>query len=126
MRLVLKDDLPFVTVTVAFKGMTTDMTQVLVDTGSASTILLADAVAAINILPLPEDRLYSIRGVGGSEAVFSRKVDYLQVGECRLPGFEIEVGGMDYGFEIDGILGMDFLTKAGTVIDLRKMEIQFR
>ncbi len=39
--------------------------------------------------------------------------------------FVIEIGGMDYGFDIQGILGMDFLTTAGAKIDLEKMEIEF-
>ena len=70
-------------------------------------------------------QLHTESGIDGSEAVFSRQVDYLQVGERSLVDFEIEVGGMDYGFEINGILGMDFLTHAGAVTDLRKMEIEF-
>jgi hypothetical protein len=76
-------------------------------------------------VPLPQDTLRVIRGVGGSEAVFIRRVDYLQVGERSLSDFEIEVGGMDYGFEINGILGMDFLLQAGAIINLRDMRIGF-
>ena len=37
--------------------------------------------------------------------------------------FEIEVGAMDYGFDIDGIVGMDFLIQVGAVIDLERLEI---
>lgn len=125
MRLILLDRLPFVTITIAYEGATTDVSNVLVDTGSASTIVSADAVAAIGIVPLPDDPLYRIRGVGGREAVFSRRLGYIQLGERRLLDFEIEVGGMDYGFEVNGILGMDFLMAAGSVINLRDMEISF-
>lgn len=56
---------------------------------------------------------------------FIRRVDSLQMGERSLPDFEIEVGGMDYGFEISGILGMDFLLQAGTIINLHGMRIVF-
>ena len=50
--------------------------------------------------------------------------------EDSLPYFllrnnSIEVGGMDYGFEMHGILGMDFLTRAGAIINLREMTIAF-
>jgi hypothetical protein len=69
--------------------------------------------------------LYAIRGVGGSEVVFARRVDFIQVGERRLADFEIEVGGMDYGFEINGILGMNFLVASEAVIDLKKLELRF-
>lgn len=125
MQLVLKDNLPFTTVTVAYQGQAIDVKDVLVDTGSASTILAADSVAAIQIQPLPDDVLFMIRGVGGSEAVFSRVVDYLQVGERQLPSFGIEIGGMDYGFEINGILGMDFLVATGAIIDLHQQTLEY-
>ncbi|MEW5871070.1 MAG: retropepsin-like aspartic protease [Chloroflexota bacterium] len=126
MRLELKDDLPFVSVQVNYRGKTTLIPSVLIDTGFATTILSADRVAEIDIRPSPQDRLYSIRGVGGSEVVFARQVDFLQVDDRRLSGFEIEVGGMDYGFDIHGILGMDSLTSAGAVIDLQNLQIRFR
>jgi hypothetical protein len=40
--------------------------------------------------------------------------------------FEVEVGEMDYGFEIGGILGMDFLRAARAIIDLGQLTIDFR
>lgn len=125
MQLSLRDNLPFVTVTVAYKGQTVEVANVLIDTGSGTTILAADIVQAIQIVPSPEDTLCAIRGVGGSEVVFSRRVDNLKLGECSINDFEVEVGGMDYGFEISGILGMDFLMQAGAIINLRDMKIKF-
>ena len=74
---------------------------------------------------MPEDRLSTIRGVGGSEVVFRRRVDCLQVGEKGLVNFDLEVGGMDYGFAINGILGMDFLTESKAIIDLHTMRLTF-
>ena len=55
-----------------------DIPQVLVDTGSATTLLAADIVATIGIVPLPQDVLYTLRGVGGTEVVFTRRLDALQ------------------------------------------------
>jgi predicted aspartyl protease len=125
MHLQVKGDLPFITLIVAYQGSTVEISNVLVDTGSATSILSADQVSKIHLIPAPEDILYTIRGVGGSEVVFSRQVDYLQVGEQQVANFQIEVGGMDDGFDIDGILGMDFFTRAGAVIDLNKFELTF-
>jgi predicted aspartyl protease len=125
MQLLLKYDLPFVVVAVEYKGRTVDIPDVLVDTGSASTILAADSLIGIGIEPAADDVLHTIRGVGGVEVVYLRKVDSLKVGESRVVGFEIEVGGMDYGFEINGILGMDFLRSVGAIINLREMRLEF-
>lgn len=109
MRLILKDNLPFTTVTLEYQRATVEVQNVLVDTGSASSIFAADKVEPIGVAPMPEDVLHIIRGVCGTEVVFKRKIDALKIGIFYLPDFEIEVGGMDYGFEIDAILGMDFL-----------------
>ena len=125
MPLTLRDNLPFITITVTYQGTTMDIPQVLVDTGSATTLLAADIVATIGIVPLPQDVLHTLRGVGGTEVVFTRRLDSLQVGERKLTNFEIEVGGMDYGFAMQGILGMDFLMSAGAIINLREMTIAF-
>jgi len=125
MQLLLKDDLPFVVVTVEYKGKAVDIPNVLVDTGSASTILAADGLIEVGIEPAADDTLHTIRGVGGIEVVYLRKVDSLKVGEVGVAGFEIEVGGMDYGFEISGILGMDFLRSVGAIINLSEMRLEF-
>jgi len=124
-QLSMKYDLPFTTVSMAYNGIPIEISDVLVDTGSASTILAADMVVKVQIIPRAEDILHAIHGVGGSEVVFTRRIDYLKVGECSIAEFEIEVGGMDYGFKINGILGMDFLTQAGAIINLREMRIEF-
>jgi hypothetical protein len=126
MLITLKNNLIFTTATVAYQGATIDISNVLVDTGSATTILAADEVAAVKIKALPQDTLHLIRGVGGVESVFTRSVDYLQVGKCCLSHFQIEVGKMAYGFEINGILGMDFLIRAKAIINLLEMRIEFQ
>lgn len=35
----------------------------------------------------------------------------------------VEAGVMDYGFEINGILGMDFMRSVGIIMDLDKMVV---
>ena len=55
MQLTLKDDLPFTRLEVAYQGAVIEITDVLVDTGSATTILAADQVAQIGDLPEPSD-----------------------------------------------------------------------
>ncbi len=49
-------------------------------------------------------------------------VDVIRVGELALPDLTIEAGAMNnYGFDIAGILGFDFLQQTGAVIDLSAM-----
>lgn len=87
--------------------------------------MAADSLTLIGIEPSVDDTLHTIRGVGGIEVVYLRKAGFLEVGDSQVSDFEIEVGGMDYGFEINGILGMDFLKASGAVINLHEMRIDF-
>ena len=125
MQLTLKYSLPFVTATLVYRRTEIEVPHVLVDTGSARTMFAADVVAQVRLIPEPEDMLLTVRGVGGAEVVFTRVVDRIQVGPQAVEQFEVEVGGMDYGFEINGILGMDFLTRTGANIDLHQLQIKF-
>jgi hypothetical protein len=125
MRLTLRDDLILVSVTVAYRGQVIQVPGIVVDTGSATTMLSTDIVAGVGIVPEMDDVLYFIRGVGGTEVVFSRCVDRLQVGSQAVKQFEIEVGGIDDAFDINGILGMDFLVRVGAIIDLGTLQLEF-
>jgi len=126
MRLRLKNSLPFITIEIKHAGKRVKIPNVLVDTGSGGTVFSADELAKIDITPQPDDALHTISGVGGNEVVFTRKVDEVKAGKFSAKNFEIEVGGMDYGFDIQGILGMDFLVSAKAKIDLEKMELEFK
>jgi hypothetical protein len=119
MQLVLRNSLPFLTLRVFHRGAALDVPDVLVDTGSASTVLSADVAAQVLIFPDPTDRLRTLRGIGGRELVFTRALDRLEVDGHGVDGFEVQIGAMDYGFDIKGILGMNFLLATGAVLDLK-------
>ena len=122
MRLTLRDGLPFVTIAVAHDGIETEVADVLVDTGSARTVISIDV---LGLRPRNSDRLHRMRGVGGFEVVFTRRMERVTVGDRQLDDYEIEVGGMDYGFGINGILGVDFLCRAGAVLNLRDFTLEY-
>jgi predicted aspartyl protease len=124
-QLITRHELIYVTATLTYDGTTVELTDVLIDTGAASTVLNADLAADAGIFLAPSDQLRRLRGVGGHEHVFMRQVDRFAVGEHGLDGFEVEIGEMDYGFELGGIIGMDFLRAARAVIDLGNLTIDF-
>lgn len=125
MKLRLAQGLVYVEMDVTFRGRSLHLSDVILDTGSAGTIFAADRLLEIGVAPEPADAIRRIRGVGGTEYVFTKSLDRLAVGEMEIDRFEIEIGAMDYGFPADGILGLDYLLKAGALIDLRRLELRF-
>jgi predicted aspartyl protease len=124
-QLIFRHELAFVTASLTYSGISIEIPDVLVDTGAASTIVNADLAAEAGVYVSPTDTLRRLRGVGGHEHVFSRSVDQFAVGGQALSNFELEIGEMDYGLRIGGILGMDFLRAAQAVIDFARSRIDF-
>lgn len=124
MKIRVEGGLPFVTAALQFEGRELSLQRVILDTGSASSVFAADEVSRLGLFAEPRDVLRRIRGVGGSEFVFAKQLDALRLGGLRVDSFEIQVGAMDYGFPLQGLLGLDFLRQAGAVIDLRDLEVR--
>lgn len=122
-ELDLKYGLPFCIVTISYMGKCKSINNVLLDTGSGGTVFKMDIVEDIGITIEDDDVIETISGVGGSEFVYKKNIDSIILGDLELHDFKVEVGVMDYGFEINGILGMDFLKKVGAVINLQEMKI---
>ncbi|MNC51360.1 hypothetical protein D3C75_1006490 [compost metagenome] len=105
--------LPFVSIQIEFRGQKVNLPNVLLDTGSASTLLNAGVVREIGMVPEENDVVNIIRGVGGIEYVYTKLLDSITVDGALLHNFEIEIGNMDYGLELDGILGFNFMSQTG-------------
>ncbi|HEV7516620.1 MAG TPA: retropepsin-like aspartic protease [Thermoanaerobaculia bacterium] len=124
MKIRLEHGLAYVEMVLTFRGRSLGVRDTILDTGSASSIFSADRLLEIGIVPEPGDALHRIRGVGGTEFAFTKRLDFLTVGDMKVPDFEIEVGAMDYGFPADGILGLDYLLRIGALIDLRGLDLR--
>ncbi len=123
MKIQIKNGLPYVKVSLRHKGRQITLENILLDTGSAGSIFSADSLSDIGLKLEVNDFVHRIRGVGGTEFVFSKCISCLSVGELRVRDFEIEIGAMDYGFEIEGILGINFLLRVRACIDLAELKI---
>lgn len=124
MKIRLCEGLLYVTATIEYHGKQLQLRKVLLDTGSVGTLFAIDRLLMLGLEYEPDDRVHRIRGVGGVEFVFTKRLDRLSLDELAVSNFEIEVGAMDYGFEIDGIIGIDFLLEVGAMINLATLELK--
>ncbi|MCH1627473.1 retropepsin-like aspartic protease [Ferdinandcohnia quinoae] len=120
-------ELPFIEATVTFRGQSLKLENVLLDTGSAGTIFNVNKLEEIGIRPEANDVTQTIQGVGGLEFVYTKNIDRVFIqDEIEIQNFNVELGSMDYGLEIDGIIGYDFMKEVGLVIDLQRLHISIK
>ena len=99
---------------------------VLLDTGAAASIFRTDDLFAIGIIPTQTDRIRFMAGVGGRESVIEKQIEKIEIANLVISPMTIQLGAMDYGLQINGIVGMDFLLAAGATIDLHRLTINDR
>ncbi|MGL5576134.1 MAG: retropepsin-like aspartic protease [Sarcina sp.] len=116
--------LPFCSIDIEYKGNYKKLENILIDTGSGGTILKMDLVEEIGVTIEVTDSIECIQGVGGSEFVYKKSIDKINLGKLEVENLKVEIGVMDYGFEINGILGIDFLRAVSAVIDLHNQRIR--
>jgi hypothetical protein len=122
-KIRLEGGLLYASADLVYRSQKLTLSEVILDTGSMTTLFSADEAFKLGLVPEPGDPIQRVRGVGGSELVLSKRLDSLSLGDLALPHFPIQIGAMDYGFPIQGLIGLDFLVQAGAVIDLAKLEI---
>ena len=123
MKFRLVRGIPYITATIEADGQSLTLENVLLDTGSGECVFKTELLDKIGVQAKPTDRLITLVGIGGEEVVVQTQVDAVSIGTLRISPFMIQVGSMEYGFEMDGIIGMDFLLKTGAKLDFAKMEI---
>src|SRR5690625_75061 len=109
---------------IRFNNRWLHLERVLVDTGSGSTVISSDLAETIGIVAKENDMIYRISGVGGSEFVYSKKVDSVRVGDLETKDFALEIGAMNYGFDLDVIIGLDLLKQFKAIINVDELILE--
>lgn len=123
-KLTIDNGLLLTDMEVTFKGKNLQLNRVLIDTGSASTIISSDLAETIGIQADGNDPVYRICGVGGSEIVYSKVVDSIKIGHMKADKIQIEIGAMDYDFHIEGIIGLNLLKQLKAMINIENLSLQ--
>ena len=123
-KLIIDEGLLLTDMEIRYKGNNLLLTRVLIDTGSSNSIISSEIAETIGIVPESNDPVYRVRGVGGTELVYSKLLDSIKIGHMHVEQIQIEVGEMNYGFHLDGIIGLNLLKKMKAMINIERLLIQ--
>ncbi len=123
MKLYYDYGLPFAEIELLNGDKSIKLSRVLIDTGSATTIISIDSAISLGLGPHPDDELNLVRGVGGVGSVYEKCVESIILDTVNLVNSKVDVGAMQYGFEIDAIVGMDILEQAKAIVNFFEMTL---
>ena len=109
--------LPFIAINLNVEGVDIAFENALIDTGAASSLFNIDKLLDNGLSMKETDIIVEMVGIGGTEHVFQREIGSVRVAKCDITKPTVQFGEMDYGFQIDGIIGSDLLSKISAVID---------
>lgn len=92
-----------------------------IDTGAAQSIVSTDDLEELSIQFEPEDQIVTCYGIGGRQYAVTKLVDGVTFGPFMLGKRNIDLGPVDLGGKISGLLGLDLLMEVGAVIDLKNL-----
>lgn len=114
----------FVDMILRANGNRLTVSNVLLDTGSEANLFHTDDLLPLRLTPPGSEEIVRIRGIGGVESVLQMQIDTIEVGELVQSPAQIQMGKVEYGFGINGILGLDFLVHTGAQINLRSLTLK--
>lgn len=127
MKILIKDGLPIVSVSLAYKGAMIQLDDVLLDTGCSNTIFDTDEVEKVGlIIDSKNGRPKRMYGVGGeSELCYEQIVTDLAIENFSMGSFQVQLGLTKETYGFKGILGVDFMIKSRLIIDFQE-NVAFR
>ncbi|MBP1934813.1 aspartyl protease family protein [Ammoniphilus resinae] len=123
MKIIMKEGLPIVSLTLRYQGGNMCLDNILLDTGCATTIFDTDEVEPIGlVIDRANERPKRMYGVGGeSELCYEQVVSDLVIDDCLLHRFPLQLGITKETYGFNGILGADFMMKTGLIVDFHEM-----
>lgn len=119
-KLKLKHSLLFCELEITINNQILHLNNVLIDTGSATTLINSDY-----ILLDGSEKFINVYGVGGYEAVLNKYFDCISINNNSIHNIVLSVGELDYGMDIDMLVGLDLLKKLNANINIKDMTMSF-
>lgn len=128
MKLRMEEGLPLVSLSIEHGSRSIELHDVLLDTGCAKTIFDTDLLEQVGIeLDIINGTAKRMYGVGGhGELCYEQTVKNIRIDSVLLPSFPLQLGMTREAYGFDGILGIDFMLKAGMCIDLSSLTVSYK
>jgi predicted aspartyl protease len=120
MKIKYRDGLLFTSLEIVYRGKSTRIDNIVVDTGASQSLISQDCVEEIGVRVSGDDEVVTSYGIGGKEHAFIKKVDRVTIDNYSLENFPLDFTVLEYE-DINGLLGLDILTEAGFIIDLKEL-----
>ncbi|MCL5289897.1 MAG: retropepsin-like aspartic protease [Bacillota bacterium] len=121
MAIDYRDGLLFTSLRVTCHGKTGVIENVVIDTGATHSILSPDSVHNLGLEYQDEDQIVTSVGLGGRQYAFVKKVDKVDFGPFNVNECNMDFCVIDQTGRVNGLLGLDLLSRVGAVIDLKNM-----
>lgn len=118
-RLQLKDGLLYTSINLRHEDKCIVVDNVIIDTGAFHTIIASDFLEKLDVAFSDEDELVKALGYGGTVSYSVRKkIDSIECEDLKINDIKIYFGEIDPNERVNGLIGLDFLRKAGVILDL--------
>ena len=119
-KLRYQDRLLFCSICVKIDNQVLNLENVLIDTGSATTLINADYITLDGT-----EQIRNAQGVGGYERILKKNINTIEINNSKLNNITLSIGDMDYGIDIDLLIGLDVLKALNADINLKDMKLSF-
>ncbi|MGL5712986.1 MAG: aspartyl protease family protein [Paraclostridium sp.] len=118
-NLEYKNGLLYTDLTLIHEGKEVIVKDVIVDTGASHSIISPVFLELLDTEIALDDEIVNAYGLGGGMCSSLRKrIDKISCSNIYLTNFKIDFGEIDPQERVNGLLGLDFLKQANTLIDL--------
>ena len=118
-KLQLKDGLLYTSINLRHEDKCIVVNNVIIDTGAFHTIIAPDFLEELDVALSDEDELVKASGYGGTVSYSVRKkIDSIECEDLKINDIKIDFGEIDPNERVNGLIGLDFLRKAGVILDL--------
>lgn len=121
MQFIERDGLIFIPITLGYDSKSYQITDCILDTGSAGTVIDVDLIEFNPKIPGILKRLH---GIGGYQDVVAQPVDFIEIENCRLENIWVEFGNLENSYCIKGILGTNLLRFINFYLNFNQQKIK--